>query len=43
MFRLAEDAIIELKKIKRFTVSIKPLNEVVKLYFYFTHGQLDDG
>jgi len=43
MFRLAKIAIIRLKKIKRATDSIKLLNAAVNFYFYFIHGQPDDG
>jgi hypothetical protein len=43
MFRLANVAIIRLKEIKRVTDSIKPLNAAVYRYFYFIHGQPDDG
>jgi hypothetical protein len=43
MFRLGKVAIIRLKKIKRFTDLIKPLNAAVNLYFCFIHGQPDDG
>jgi len=40
MFRLVKIAIIRLKKTKRFTDSINPLNAAVNLYFYFSLGQL---
>jgi len=43
MFRLAKVAFIRLKKIKSITDSIKPLNAAVNFYFYFIHGQPDDG
>jgi hypothetical protein len=43
MFQLAKVAIIMLKKIKRFTDLIKPLNAAVNLNFYFIDGQPDDG